>query len=346
MSAPIVWSEAARSLFDLRGPTAVSAGAGSGKTTCLVELCLRLLSGEATGEACDPSELVAITFTEKAAVELDERLRAAVAQRSRAAPAGSEEARVWRMRLDGLDRMAIGTIHGFAGRLLREHALEAGLDPELEVLDEETAGAWRREAARAALVEALDGGHAAVQDLAASHGAGGRREGLADAVADLVRERATFGEREPLRPAPEDLAGALAARQVAVAAAEALLLGGVKSPTGSAAMEALAAALAALGEDRDGALRAEVLPRAAALAEAVRSWRVGSSEAARAGKAELIRACEAFALLAAEVLAATQKRAWCELVAGAEARYAARKRVARALDFDDLLVGARDLLRS
>jgi len=348
VSTPIVWSDAALALFDLRGPTAVSAGAGSGKTTCLVELCLRLLSGEATGAPCDPSELVAITFTEKAAAELDERLRAAVAQRARAAPTGSEDGRAWRARLDGLDRMAIGTIHGFAGRLLREHALEAGLDPELEVLDEETAGAWRRDAARAALVAALDGGHAAVQHLAASHGAGGRREGLADAVADLARERATFGEREPLHPAPEDLAGALAAREAMVTAAEALLAGRrlVKSATGVAAMEALAAALAALGDDRDGALRAEVLQRAAALAGAVRSWRVGSSEAVRGGKAELVRACEVFAPLAAEVLAAPQKHAWCELVTAAEARYAARKREAHALDFDDLLVGARDLLRS
>ncbi|HYS79940.1 MAG TPA: UvrD-helicase domain-containing protein [Anaeromyxobacteraceae bacterium] len=348
MSGPMVWSKAALALFDLQGPTAVSAGAGSGKTTCLVELCLRLLSGEALGVPCDPAELVAITFTEKAAAELDERLRAAVALRARVAPAGSEDGRIWRARLDGLDRMAIGTIHGFAGRLLREHALEAGLDPELQVLDEETAGAWRRDAARAALLAALDAGHASVQHLAASYGAGGRREGLADAVADLARERATFGERDALVPAPDDVAGALGARQAAVAAAEALLAGRreVKSATGVAAMEALAAALGALGEDRDGPLRAQALSRAAALAEAVRSWRVGSSEAARAGKAELLRTCEAFAPLAAEVLAASQKRAWCELVTATEARYATRKRGARAVDFDDLLVGARDLLRS
>ena len=70
------WSDAALELFDLRAPTAVSAGAGSGKTTALVELCVRLLSGEALGAPCEPGELVAIPFTERAGAELGERLRA------------------------------------------------------------------------------------------------------------------------------------------------------------------------------------------------------------------------------------------------------------------------------
>ncbi len=82
MTSSIVWGEAALRLFELTGPTVVSAGAGSGKTTCLVELCVRLLAGEATGVPCDPAEIVAITFTEKAAVELEQRLRAAVAARA------------------------------------------------------------------------------------------------------------------------------------------------------------------------------------------------------------------------------------------------------------------------
>ena len=59
---PIAFGEAATALFDLRAPTAVSAGAGSGKTTALVELCVRLLSGEATGEPCDPGSLAVVTF--------------------------------------------------------------------------------------------------------------------------------------------------------------------------------------------------------------------------------------------------------------------------------------------
>ena len=63
MTRPIVFGPAASALFRLEAPTAVSAGAGSGKTTALVELCVRLLSGEATGTPCDPGAIVAITFT-------------------------------------------------------------------------------------------------------------------------------------------------------------------------------------------------------------------------------------------------------------------------------------------
>ena len=348
MSAPIVWSEAALALFELRGPTAVSAGAGSGKTTCLVELCLRLLSGEASGAPCNPSELVAITFTEKAAAELEERLRAAVAQRARTAPAGSEDCRAWR---------AASTAS--TGWQSAPSTASPGVSSASTRSRPDSTPSWRswtrRRRARGGATQRARRWWRRSMPVTRwcstsppLTGPAGAAEGLADAVADLARERATFGEREPLRPAPEDMEGALAAREAMVAAAEALLAGRrlVKSATGVAAMEGLAAALAALGDDREGALRTEVLARAAALAGAVRSWRVGSSEAARAGKAELVRACEVFAPLAAEVLAGPQKRAWCELVMGAEARYAARKRGARALDFDDLLVGARDLLRS
>ena len=64
MTRPIVFGPAASALFRLEAPTAVSAGAGSGKTTALVELCVRLLSGEATGAPCDPGALAAITFPE------------------------------------------------------------------------------------------------------------------------------------------------------------------------------------------------------------------------------------------------------------------------------------------
>ena len=352
MTSPIVWSEAALRLFDLTGPTAVSAGAGSGKTTCLVELCVRLLSGEATGTPCEPAELVAITFTEKAAVELEQRLRAAVAARAqlgRADPSGPD-ARPWRRILHALDAMAIGTIHGFAGRLLREHALEAGLDPEFEVLDEETSHAWLREAARAALVAALDAGRPDAQLLAAAHGTGGRRAGLADVVADVVRARSTNGDPEPIRPAPDRPEAALEARAQAFGAAEALLQLRSAAPTGSGAraLELLAEAAGRIDPaDRAGPLRPEALERVAALADAVRGWRLGAaSDEMRDRKRDLVVACEAFQASAAEVLASPQTREMCALVADAEARYREHKRRERALDFDDLLIRARDLLRA
>jgi ATP-dependent exoDNAse (exonuclease V) beta subunit len=165
----------------------VSAGAGSGKTTALVELCVRLLAGEATGTPLDPGAVAAITFTEKAAEELSLRLREAVSARARAAhdrrlsssapppaPAGggreggtADEAQAWLDRLHGLERMAVGTIHGFCGRLLREHAPEAGLDPDFAVVDEERAWGWLHAEAKGAVVAALDAGRPGARLLTA-----------------------------------------------------------------------------------------------------------------------------------------------------------------------------------
>ncbi len=349
MTGGKVWDGAARALFDLRGPTAVSAGAGAGKTTCLVELCIRLLSGEATGTAADPAELVVITFTERAAAELDERLRAAVRARWADEPEGSAEERAWRVRLDGLDRAAIGTIHGFAARLLREHAAEAGIDPESSVLEEDVARLMRRDAARAAVIGALDAGGSLAADLCAGHGAGGRRAGLADLMVDLALARATRGDRSPPRPAPDRSGEALAARESArgLAAAIAALGPSVRTKSGRAALQALGAALGGLPEPGAPPDRRD-LTVGDALAGALRSWRVGSTDPAEARglRAELLAACERLGPLAAEVLAQPAQEELCRIVADAEARYAAAKREARALDFDDLLTGARDLLRS
>ncbi len=104
---------------DLGGTLFVEAGAGSGKTTCLVDRFVALV---AAGTPAD--RVAAITFTEKAAGELADRVRQALER------AGDQAS------LDLLDRAAIGTLHAFAGRILNEHAIEAGLPPRLEVLDE------------------------------------------------------------------------------------------------------------------------------------------------------------------------------------------------------------------
>lgn len=330
----------------LDGPLAVSAGAGAGKTRALVELALGLLGGEAAGEPCDPGSLVAITFTERAAAELEERLRAAVA--GRALEAG-EEAAAWRRRLHGLERMTVGTIHAFAAALLRQHPVEAGLDPDLEVLDEETAEDLRREAAREAALGAADGEEAA-RVLLAGHGAGGRRGGLAALIADLVRQRASLGLGGAPEPAPADGGAAGRAREALLGAAQALLArrGEAGTASGRRAALALEAALGRLAPgDRTGPLDLAAARRLAAVAGAISGWRAGKGEAPAlaAARAALAEAGESLVAAVAGVLAVPQARALCRLVAAAEAGYARRKAARPALDFDDLLVRARDLLR-
>jgi ATP-dependent helicase/nuclease subunit A len=107
----------------------VEAGAGTGKTTVLVERVTNVLAmGKATVD-----ELVVISFTEKAAAELSTRVRDALERRA-AASEGDERERVLAAARD-LYRCHIETIHSFAAALLRERPVEAGIDPLFEVVD-------------------------------------------------------------------------------------------------------------------------------------------------------------------------------------------------------------------
>ncbi|MBN2624599.1 MAG: UvrD-helicase domain-containing protein [Acidimicrobiales bacterium] len=112
----------------------VQAGAGSGKTRALVDRIVRLVT---TGTA-GLDAVAAITFTEKAASELRDRVRRRLDDELDAALAGgdSETARRCRAALADLDGAAIGTLHSFAQRVLTEHPIDAGLPPRIEVLDE------------------------------------------------------------------------------------------------------------------------------------------------------------------------------------------------------------------
>jgi ATP-dependent helicase/nuclease subunit A len=349
VSRPIAFGPAAQALFRLSAPTAVSAGAGAGKTTALVELCLRLLDGSALGAACAPAELAAITFTEKAAEELTERVRAAVAGRAAAARAdGAPDAAAWLERLHALDRMRVGTIHGFCGALLREHAPEAGLDPEFTVLDEERASAWLSAACQGAVVAALDAGRPEARLLAAALGASAAKGGLPAVVAGLVRDRATRGDAGPLASAPPDPVAVAAARDALLAAAAALLAAGAQaaSPSARAAVERVSRALEALpAADRDGPVGADALARLEALADEAKGRNgKGDAPAVKEARAALAEARDVLVPLAAQALAAPQEGELARLVADAEVRYAARKAAAGAVDFDDLLTRARDLL--
>jgi ATP-dependent exoDNAse (exonuclease V) beta subunit len=107
----------------------VEAGAGSGKTSALVTRIVELV----TTAGIELRSIAAITFTEKAAAELRDRVREALEKHSRDDP---EDAEVCRRALGDLDGAAISTLHAFGQRLLREHPIEAGLPPRVEVLDE------------------------------------------------------------------------------------------------------------------------------------------------------------------------------------------------------------------
>lgn len=126
-----------RRAVEASGTVFVSAGAGTGKTTVLVERFCR-----AVLERGFPVEsLLVITYTERAAGELRARIRAALRERGR--PDLARE----------LDGAWISTIHGFCNRLLRQNAVAAGIDPNFRVLDAEQALVLAREAFGSALEE-------------------------------------------------------------------------------------------------------------------------------------------------------------------------------------------------
>ena len=108
----------------------VEAGAGTGKTTELVARIVALV-----GSGAELSTIAAITFTEAAAAELRERVRMAL-ERAVFGGGGSPPERVrWRAALESIDEAALSTLHGFAQRILMAHAVAAGLPPGFELVD-------------------------------------------------------------------------------------------------------------------------------------------------------------------------------------------------------------------
>ena len=176
---------------DLATTLLVEAAAGTGKTSSMVDRMLGLVR---TGTA-KPESVVAVTFTKKAAGELRRRFREKLQQAVVTADDQSEKERL-AAALERIDRMVIGTIHSFAGRLLRERPLEAGIDPGFRELDDPADRFLRRQAWRE-FVGAAPTDHA---ELLAHLEAVGLR--LGDFSRLFLERFATYGDVESW-PAPE-----------------------------------------------------------------------------------------------------------------------------------------------
>jgi ATP-dependent exoDNAse (exonuclease V) beta subunit len=105
----------------------VEAGAGSGKTHALVERVTTLV----LRDGVPLRTIAAVTFTEKAGAELRDRLRVEFEKARKSDVRDLAEA-----ALDDLDSASIGTLHAFAQQILLAHPIEAGLPPLIDVLDE------------------------------------------------------------------------------------------------------------------------------------------------------------------------------------------------------------------
>ncbi|UUX91494.1 UvrD-helicase domain-containing protein [Methanoplanus endosymbiosus] len=99
----------------------VTAGAGTGKTHVLVTRYLDLIENA----GCRPSDILALTFTEKAASEMKERAEKEIF---------SKKGEFWDKIREDMMWAQISTFHSFCAGILREFALEAGVDPGFAIL--------------------------------------------------------------------------------------------------------------------------------------------------------------------------------------------------------------------
>src|SRR5437667_576346 len=143
--------------------TVVWASAGTGKTRKLVEVVRQLL-----GSGMDPLRIIDVTFTEKAAAEMRDRIRSALYSRP-----GQ-----WMKTIALLPAAPISTIHGFCASLIREHGMELGIDPSFAILDEQRSLDLARESARETIRQEIRNGNEDVENVFRDFGLSGLVETL------------------------------------------------------------------------------------------------------------------------------------------------------------------------
>jgi ATP-dependent helicase/nuclease subunit A len=194
----LLLSEQQRVAVEARGEVVVVAGAGTGKTTLVIE---RVRGALEAGTA--PERVLVVTYTEAAARELAVRLE-------RALPPDA-----------GSARPQVGTIHALATRLLREHAAAAGLPAELRVLDEAEALVLSEAAFGDAVARERRSGLSPLLDLLGEYGV----EGTRALIRTLDARLRAAGAPEPLLPPPAPGPELLAPLRAAAESASAALAG-------------------------------------------------------------------------------------------------------------------------
>ncbi len=311
------WTDEQRHAIERRdGDLLLDAGAGSGKTSVLVERFVRAV----IEDGVEVTAILAITFTDKAAAELRDRIRARLRELG-----ADEQARA-------TEGAFISTIHGFCARVLRAGALTAGLDPGFVVLDRDQSEPLAAAAFDDALAE-LARTDAGAVELVANYGAGPLRAAVLAVYAQL-RSRGQRSPRLPPCPPPPGPESAAA-------------LG--------AAVEALAAELGMIADP--GAKVSEALRKLdrcrELLQDGTEPW-PAELDAVRLpgnGAALSTHACSAYAAALGRYRADCAARAAAPvrdqldaLLAAFGERYADRKRELSGVDFEDLELMTRELL--
>lgn len=170
--------EQAAAAYTIDRHISVTAGPGSGKTTVLVERYLHILFEK----KLSIDQIVAITFTNRAANEMRSRLRERIDDLLQTAVANQRQQ--WLNYKRTLDGAVITTIHGFCARLLREFPVEAGVDPQFLLLDEHRAAMLLESVVEEVLNEFISSGHVEISRLTLGAGRGK----LAAALVQIFRQ--------------------------------------------------------------------------------------------------------------------------------------------------------------
>ncbi|HET8639229.1 MAG TPA: UvrD-helicase domain-containing protein [Solirubrobacterales bacterium] len=291
----------------------LEAGAGAGKTGVMVDRYCRLVCEQ----HMEADAILAITFTDKAAAELRQRIRAELTRR---AEQGEERARELLGEIGGA---WVTTIHGFCNRLLARHPVAVGIDPRFRVLDAPETARAAHEAFDEALEELLEAGVEAHEELVATYGVEGLRAIVIDAYAEL-RSRGVADPRLPDPPAPD----AAEATRHAIETIEATLAELKPDSTHRPFLERAAATLAGGGRELDldelASLRVKSKAKdVTACREAIDDVVARSAEAGAGGDAY---------------------RGLGELLRLFSVRFAAAKQRRSGIDFEDLQLLAVGLL--
>ncbi len=312
---------------DLDATLFVEAGAGSGKTTSLVDRFAALVEA---GVAAD--RIAAITFTEQAARELADRAR------ERLSAMGPPD----NAALHALDRAAICTLHAFAQRVLSEHALDAGLPPRFRVLDEiESDEVFDRR--WDAMVDRLLDDPALEMPVRVIAACGRSIEDLRELAVQL-RDNWDLLEREPVdrTPLEVDVSGLLAQLDGVVA------MGGYCTDADDkllAALDRLAGYRARLSSAVAADDRVEVLQDAKAFSTGAVGRQASWSGCTPAGVRDLVKVADAEReRVSGEAVNAALRRLGAYVAAFTLDGVDERRREG-TLEFHDLLVLARAVLR-
>lgn len=192
--------EQALAINTIKSNVSLLAGAGSGKTYVLMKRFVQILRSDLS---VNPTNIVAITFTRKAADEIKGRVRQAVSECVEQAQTDLERLR-WQEHLQKVESAPISTIHSLCSRILRDNPVETQLDPEFTILEDFEAQDFFKETLQQYLRKNIKE-NAALRRLVQTYGVNSfvnQVTALGDKLSELVREEDLA---EPYLKAKEEL---------------------------------------------------------------------------------------------------------------------------------------------